>query len=383
MKRIRLLHLVASSRGGGATHVRDLALGLDLTRFAVQVAMPEDGGNVRREDFEAAGIPFHRVDFAAGFSLQTLWPIRRLAIQVNILHAHGARAAFWGRLATTALGAKRPEFVYSIHGFMIPHYPLPRRLLLWLQEKIQSLQVDKYIAVSFAEREALRRAGLAKDDKIAVVWYGIEIERFEKTTVDRDTLRSSFEIGTDEVLLAMICRFFWPRDFHTLLHAFHQAIGQVPNLRLLLVGDGPWRSQIETLLDELNLRGRVIMPGLRQDISNLLHAADVFVLTSGGGDGLPISILEAMAAARPVIATASDGIPEEVIHGKTGFIPGLRDVSALAEAIVKLAQNPDLRQRMGKAGRQRVRREFARERMIEAMTNIYDDLLNATDSRTP
>lgn len=368
MKQINVLHLVASSHGGGATHVRDLAIGLPRQQYVSSVAMPEDDGIVHAADFTSHGIAFHPLNNQVG-------QIRALARQVDILHCHGARAAFWGRLATTALGSKRPKIVYSIHGFMIPHYPLPRSLLLWTLEKIQSPQVDKYIAVSFAEREALRRAGLAKYDEISVAWYGIEVDRFERATVDRDTLRSGFGIGMDETLLVMICRFFWPRDFHTLLHAFHQATGQVADLRLLLVGDGPWRLQIETMLDELDLRSRVTMPGLRQDIPNLLHATDVFVLTSSGGDGLPISILEAMAAARPVIATASDGIPEEVIHGKTGFTTGLGDASALAEAMVKLARNPDLRQRMGEAGRQKAHQEFTREQMIERITTIYDEVL--------
>lgn len=364
---MKVLHLVASSHGGGATHVRDLALGLSRQGYVVSVAMPEDGGIVHAEDFTTNGITF--------YPLTDKVQIRTLARKVDILHCHGARAAFWGRLATLSLGKKRPKLVYSIHGFMIPHYPWPRRLLLNWQEKIQAGQVDRYIAVSQAERESLRRAGLGRDETVSVVWYGIEVEKFEKACMDRTTLRAGFRVSSNEILLAMMCRFFWPRDFPTLIHAFYQAIEKIPNLRLLLVGDGPWRPQIEMLLEQLHLQDRVILPGMREDIADLLHAADIFVLTSRGGDGLPISILEAMAAARPVIATATDGIPEEVIHGETGILCPMGRADDLAVAIIRLAENQTLRQSMGMTGHQRVRMYFHRQQMISKVSKLYQELL--------
>ncbi len=370
---IKILHLVASSRGGGATHVRDLALGLPRDRYACSVAMPEDGGTVHAADFISHGVDFH--------PLTSKMQIRRMATQVDILHCHSARAAFWGRLMTMALGAKRPKIVYTIHGLMIPHYPFPRRLLLTIQEKMQAFQVNQFVAVSNAERDGLLRTGIANGHDIQVVRYGINLEAFEKSAIDGAALRSAFGISPDNILVTMICRFFWPRDFPTLLHAFHQAAIHAPYLRLLLVGDGPWRPQIETLLDDLDLRGRVIMPGARVDVADLLHISDIFVLTSSGGDGLPISILEAMAAGLPVIATASDGIPEEVFPGETGLLAPLRDVATLAEAMVKLAQDSDMRHSMGMAGQRRAHSEFAREQMVTAMMKVYDSVLSS-DSKS-
>lgn len=365
---IRVLHLVASSHGGGATHVRDLALRLPSQQYLTVVAMPEDKGIVDAIDFKESEVTFYPWS-------GTLSQVRAMASQVDVLHCHGARAAFWGRLAAVTLGPKRPKIVYSIHGFMIPHYSPPYRWLLGLQEKIQAPQVDRYIAVSHAEKKTLWQAGLGRDDKVTVIWYGIDTEKFVTSPDDRETLRSSFGVKPTEVLLAMVCRFFWPRDFDTLLHAYHLALKQAPSLRLLLVGDGPWRPRIERFLDQLDLGRQVILPGIRRDIVHLLHACDIFVLTSRGGDGLPISILEAMAAARPVIATATDGIPEEVIEGETGFVPPLRNVTELAEAMVKLAQNPDLRQTMGMAGQQRVQTFFKLTQMVDKIIAVYQELL--------
>ena len=367
---IGVLHLIASSHGGGATHVRDLALSLSAAQYRTIVAMPEDKGPVQATDFSGSKVTFYPWT-------GSLRQVRTLTGQVDILHCHGARAACWGRAAVIGLGAKRPKIVYSVHGFMIPHYPPPRRWLLALQEKIQAPQVDQFIAVSHAEKKILLQAGLRRDDKVTVIWYGIDCERFAQPPGDRETLRAGFGVQTHEILLAMICRFFWPRDFQTLLQAYHLALTQVPTLRLLLVGDGPWRAQIEILLAGLNLRQQVILPGIRRDVANLLHAGDIFVLTSGGGDGLPISILEAMAAGRPVIATDTDGIPEEVIAGETGFVTGLRDVTALAEAMVKLAQDEALRRTMGLAGQRRAQTFFRLEQMAAKTAAVYQQLLTA------
>ena len=373
---IKVLQMVPSSRGGAASHVRDLALGLPAADYQVNVVMPLDGGNIIPQHFTEANVTLIPAAIDAGLSLNTWQQVRNTLQQgqYDILHLHGARAAFWGRLATFGL-RPCPTTIYSIHGFMIPHYAWHRRTLFTLQEKLQARQIDHFIAVSQAEKENIRRIRLGNDNNTSVIWYGIDVDNFRHPQTLPDTLRAQLHIPAEDVLFTMICRFFWPRDFPTLLRAFHQALTQVPNIHLLLVGDGPWKPQIETLLDELNLRSHVTLPGLRRDVPDLLHAADVFVLTSGGGDGLPISILEAMAAARPVIATASDGIPEEIIHNETGLLVPLRDVSALAQAIVQLAQDQTARQQMGAANLQRVQQHFTRQQMVDNIADLYRRLM--------
>jgi len=381
MKPVHLLHLVASSRGGGATHVRDLALGLDPARFAVQIVMPEDGGNVRREDFKAAAIPFHRVDIAAGFSPRALHHIRRLVTDVDILHVHGARAALFGRLAAASLGRRRPRVVYIIQGFSLPFYPAPRRLLMLALERLLAPFTDAVIAVSDEERRTFLAQNITSPEQVSVVWNSVHVAPFREAEGERISTRASLGLPNDAVLITTICRLYKPRDLQTLLTAFARLAETDLRLYLLVVGDGPDRPQVEALRERLGLASRVsspsrvILAGQRQDIPAILTASDVFTLTTWGWEGLPFTILEAMAAARPVVATHAGGIPEAVVEGETGLLVPRRDATALAEALGRLAAEPELRASMGAAGRRRAETLFSQRRMIELTTMVYDRLL--------
>jgi len=375
MTSIRLLHLVASSRGGGAAHVRDLALGLDPVCFAVQVAMPEDSGNVRREDFEAAGVPFHRVDIAAGFSLQALWRIRRLAARVDVLHVHGARAALFGRLAAASLGRRRPSLVYTIHGFAAPHYSQPRRGLLLALELALAPLTDHFIAVCQAEREALLAAGVARYEQVQVVWNGIHVTRFQDVRLDRVAWRATLGVPSGAFLITTICRLYRPRDFETLLRAFRLVADTCSTAHLLIVGDGPLRPQVEQQISALSLAQRVTLPGWRDDLPAVYAASDVYVLTTWGWEGLPLTVLEAMAASLPVVATGAGGVPEAVVDGGTGLLVARHDVNGLTGALRTLIERPERRKAMGAAGRARVESHFTAEQMVAQTAVVYEQLL--------
>jgi len=373
---INILYLVASSRGGGATHVRDLALGLDRSRFAVQVAMPEDGGNVRREDFEAVGIPFHRVDIAAGLSLRALRHIRCLIADADILHVHGARAALFGRLAAASLGPRRPCVVYTIHGFAAPHYPQPRRASLLAIERALAPATDRFIAVCQAEREALMAAGVAQPEQVRVVWNGIEVARFRDVAVDRAVQRAALGVPSDALLITTVCRLYKPRDFNTLLHAFREVADACPTAYLLIVGDGPYRPQVEALISRLDLAPNVTLAGFRRDIPQLLAASDIFVLATALWEGLPLTILEAMASGLPVVASDVGGIREAVVHLETGILIPPKAPRALSEALLELLTDQQRAMAMGQMGRERAEKSFTLERMAQETVAIYEDLVS-------
>lgn len=375
MTRISVLELVASSRGGGAVHVRDLALGLDRTHFAPQVAMPEDGGNVSLGDFLDAGIPFHRVDIAAGFSLRALRQLRLLAAEVDILHVHGARAALFGRLAAIALGRQRPHVVYTIHGFAAPHYPAPRRQLLFAVERCLAGCTGQWISVSNAERESLLRAGMADPSRTAVIWNGIDVTPFANVRQDCHSARSELDLPQDAFVLTTICRLYRPRDFPTLLRAFRVVQSTMPQAHLLVVGDGPLRTQVENGIVSLALQDRVRLLGMRRDVPQVLGATDLFVLSSGEWEGLPLSVLEAMAAALPVVASDVGGTREAVMDGRTGYLFPPGDATALAQRLQLLAQDPVMAQQMGQQGRARIEQHFARDRMVRETAVLYGRLL--------
>jgi glycosyltransferase involved in cell wall biosynthesis len=369
---IRVLHLVASSRGGGAAHVRDLALGLDRARFAAHVAMPEDGGNVRRETFDAHGIPFHAVNIAEGFSPSALLNIRRLLRAVDVLHVHGARAALYGRWAASVLGDPRPRVIYTLHGFAAPHYPPPRRTALLAVERALAPLTDCVVAVCEAERDAFVRASLAPPERVRVARNGIDAAPFSAPDTNRVRQRIALGAPPDSILITTICRLHKPRDFDTLLRAFKRVVEKYPPAHLLVVGDGPLRPHIERDVAALALAGRVTLAGWRADLPSLYAATDIYALTTWGWEGLPLTVLEAMAAARPVAATRAGGIPEAVVEGETGLLVERRDANGMAAALTRLASDRGLRERMGNAGRARVQRQFTLAKMIADVERVYE-----------
>lgn len=375
MKRMRVLLLVASCRGGGASHVRDLALGVDSARFSVEVAMPEDGGNVGREDFDQSGIPFHRVDIAEGLSLRALHRIRHLIARVDILHVHGARAAFFGRLAGASLGTRRPRIVYTIHGLAAPHYRHPRSGLLLGVERGLACLTDRFIAVSRSEREALLAASIARPERVSVVWNGIDVARFGATAADRAAQRAAIGVPGDARLVTTVCRLYKPRDFETLLAAFQEVVRARPSAWLLIVGDGPYRAQIETRIHALGNTPNAKLAGFRNDIPQILYASDIFVLSTALWEGLPLTVLEAMASGLPVVASDVGGIGEAVLHQETGFLVPPRSPTHLREALLNLVDDDQKAEVMGRMGRKRVVEHFTLRRMAWETMAIYEGLL--------
>jgi glycosyltransferase involved in cell wall biosynthesis len=376
MTRLSVLELVASSRGGGAVHVRDLALALDPTRFAAQVAMADDGGTVSPDDFAAAGIPFHSLDIAAGFSLSAIGQLRRLLNGVDLLHMHGARAALFGRLAAHSLGAAvRPRVVYSIHGFAAPHYPPPRRQVLLAVEHALAPITDLYVCVSHAEKEALLAAGVANARPVRVIWNGIDIQRFAGLVGRGEQVRSALQVPTEAFVVTTVCRLFRPRDFQTLLHAFRQVLDRLPGAHLLIVGDGPLRPQIEGLVASLHLENHAHLLGMRRDVPQILRATDVLVLSSKSWEGLPLTVLEAMASSLPVVASDVGGTREAIVDGETGLLFPSGDATALAQGTLSLARDPLLARQMGQHGLARAREHFTFQRMARETAALYEQLL--------
>ncbi|TEU13610.1 MAG: glycosyltransferase family 1 protein [Anaerolineales bacterium] len=380
---INVLHLVASSHGGAATHVRDLALGLPRQRFRTTVAMTLDGGNVSSSDFTTAKTTFEPVNIASGLVWHEVLHLRRLlqAGNFHLVHLHGARAAFYGRLAVATL-RPRPRAVFSIHGFAIPFYPLLKRVAyLWLERALQQV-TDCTICVAQAEASLFLSFGLTTQEQTRVVPYGIDVARFATPLADITRLREDLGVGQGLVVLT-VCRLNVPRDFASLLTAFCKVRGGFPTAHLLIVGDGPQRAEVEAFIHRLGLTHCAHITGFRNDVPALMALADVYVLTSYGWEGYPISTLEAQAAGVPIVVTDAGGSREAVQHEKTGLVVPKRHPDLLAEALLRLLRDPDLRQRMGEAGQQRAHREFTRERMIGAMTDVYCELLSAAYSGTP
>ena len=376
MTPVRVLELVASSRGGGAAHVRDLAVGLQRLGHDVLVGMAQDGGSVQAEDLETQGVTFCRLDFATGFSVSALAQLRRLLTDAQILHMHGARAALFGRLALLSQPKnRRPRSVYSIHGFAAPHYSFPRRQILLGTERLLAPVTDWWICVSKAERQALLSTGIADPLRVQVIWNGIDTLRFTPERTAQAEVREELGLPTDAYVVITICRLFRPRDFGTLLTAFRDVTEALSSAHLLIVGDGPLRTEVENQVQALQLASSVHLLGMRRDVPRLLQGANVLVLSSRGWEGLPLTVLEAMASALPVIASDVGGTREAVQEGETGYLYLPGDAATLARLMLKLARDPALGAELGRNGLTRVREHFDVTRMVKETAALYEQLV--------
>jgi glycosyltransferase involved in cell wall biosynthesis len=373
---ISVLELTASSRGGGAVHVRDLVRILDPSRFAPAVAMPEDAGHVTAADFTGYGVPFHRLDIASGPSLTALRKLRSLISgqRFDILHCHGARAAFYGRLAAALLGKSRPKIVYSIHGFAAPHYALPRRSVLLGIERLLSPLTDAVICVSAAERESFATEGFGPPERLHLAHHGIDAVRFRDVLVDQARQRAALSVPLGASLVTTICRLYRPRDFETLLSAFARVRLEFSTAHLLIVGDGPYRARIESLIKDLHIAPHVTLAGFRRDTPEVLATSDIFVLSTALWEALGLTILEAMASGLPVVASDVGGITEAVIHQETGIVVPPKNATILYESLLDLLANKGKARAMGQRGQERVFEYFTLERMGRDTMAVYEGL---------
>jgi glycosyltransferase involved in cell wall biosynthesis len=209
--------------------------------------------------------------------------------------------------------------------------------------------------------------------KIQVVPNGVAVEEFEQ--VDAAAVQELRPLQSKWPVVLSVARLDEQKGQRYLL----EAASYVPRTLFVFLGDGPDRSRLEAQAVERRLATRVMFPGQRRDVAVWLAACDIFVLPSLW-EGLPLSILEAMAARKPVIATAIGGTPEIVAHRRTGLLVPAANSMALANAIRQLLSDAPLAERLAAAGHARVKQEFSIEIMTERVTSIYDQVLNARPS---
>jgi glycosyltransferase involved in cell wall biosynthesis len=290
------------------------------------------------------------------------------AEQAAVFHAHlnWPLACRYGLLAATL--ARVRAIVATEHLFL----EIPWRRSIYLQRFICA-GVDRYLAVSDEVARRLRQTLRFPARKIRVVHNGIPLAAFDRHT--SRALRASLTGGVERPIVLTTARLAEQKGHRYLL----EAAALVPEATFVLAGDGPDRAKLEALACDLGLTDRVLFLGHRHDVPDLLASCDLFVLPSLF-EGHPLSILEAMAAGRPVIATAIGGTDEAVIQCQTGLLIPPADSAALASAITVVLNDPALARRLGEAGRARVRRNFAAEIMVRRVTDIYGELLGPAEA---
>lgn len=290
--------------------------------------------------------------------------------KIRIVHTHSSKAGILGRWAARL--AKAEIILHTVHGWSFHDYQ-PRLLkifFIWL-ERISARFTDKLIVVSNYDKQKGLDNHIGEESKYLLIRYGINFSEFG---VDDRNIRKELGIDNNELVVGMVSCLKHqksPKDFVKLAYLINQIL---PDIKFLLVGDGILRQRIKRLIAKFNLQNQVILTGWRRDIPRILSAIDVFVLTSLW-EGLPVSILEAMAASLPVVATQTSGIKEVVREGKSGFLVAPRHTEKMAEKLSYLLRDERLRRQIGQNASASLDSDFSLENMGKHTENLYWDLV--------
>ncbi|MGH7681315.1 MAG: glycosyltransferase family 4 protein [Candidatus Eiseniibacteriota bacterium] len=364
---LRILHLDSERPWrGGERQVLELMRRQRARGDQPALAAPAE--SVIYEKAARESFSVHAVPMRGTWDVPSSLAVARLhrSLRPDLVHWHAARAHAIGALA--ALLAPGPKRILSRRvDFRVRRNP--GSVLLY------SLPIDAIIAISEGVRRALIDSGVASE-RIRVVPSGIDLTPYD-TPFDRNEVRSRLGIGERERMVLQVAALAPHKSQVDLLDAAALAVQARPELRFWIAGEGPLRADLEGQSRRLGLQERVRFLGFRNDVTDLLRAADIFCVSSYL-EGLGTSTLDAMAAGLPVVATQVGGIPEIVTDGDSGLLVPARDPRRLADAIVKLGGDPGLRQAMGAAGKRRAQ-EFSADRTSEGTRRVYLEALAGSD----
>lgn len=377
-----MLSGVAIEGGGAEQVIQDLARGFATRGHEVMVAFLESTDAVVPE-LEALGIRCERLlprrtladSPLADFTPSCIPGFRRLIadFRPNIIHSHVPRPTLWAALALRTM-RRRPPFIYTEHSIqeVYPRWAAPLyRIFLPVTRAV--------VAVSNASAMSFSRRWIGYRGSVWRIWNGIDPGRLAPRR-SRDETRRELGSTEDTQVVCNVANLTRPKSHLTLIEALARLAPSAGKLQCWLVGsfehEPPMVEAVRAAIAKGGLSETVKLLGRRRDVPDLLHAADIFVLSSRQ-EGFPITILEAMAAGKPIVATDVGGCAEAVVDGETGLIVPPEDPAALAEAIASLLGDPERARAMGAAGRERVQREFTIDRMVEQHLELYTQALEA------
>lgn len=320
---------------------------------------------------QGEGVEVYCLNRRAGRDWRVTWRMARLfrARRIEVAHAHQYTPFFYGALARL-LSGRLPRLILTEHG---RHYPdLVSPLRRALNRLVFDRVADAISAVcTFSARSLSRNDGFA-GPRIEIIENGIVLDRYQ-TTTDRRALRQRLGLEKERRYVVNVARFHPVKDHAMLLQAFARVATLRDDVDLLLAGDGPLRPNLERLIDELGLAGRVRLLGVRADVPEILQAAELFALTSVS-EAASLTLLEAMAAGLPVVVTAVGGNPEIVRHQREGLLVPRGDAQATADAIIHLLDHPHQGATLGAAARARVHERYQLTQTIDTYYRLYERL---------
>ena len=383
MQKIKVINPITRLIVGGAQEtVIETCACINKDRFETQiVAGPQTGpegeliSEVKKRQIPLTLIPelvreINPVkDFIAAYKLVKLFKRE----QPHIVHTHSSKTGIIGRWAARLAGV--PVIVHTVHGWGHHPYqqPLIQKIYIFAEQKTVSF-TDKLIAVSTLNVDKGLKDHIGTREKYAVIHSCINLDDFSRPKVDPLSLRKALGIDAASPVVGTVSRLSHQKNPLDFVRMAAQVKKEIPTARFLFVGDGPLRAETEALIRELHLEQDIILAGLRMDVPDLLHAMDIFTLTSLW-EGLPRVIPQAMIAGLPVVANNVDGNAEIIRDGVNGFLTPPGDISLMAERIVRLLKDQPLKQAIVAQGRETAAQEFSLHDMVKKIETLYDELL--------
>jgi glycosyltransferase involved in cell wall biosynthesis len=363
--RLPVMFVITSMPVGGAeTLLVNLIRRMDRSRFAPELCCLKSlgplGEVMAREIPTFNNLLSNKWDIGVLGRLTRLLKERRTAAVITV---GAGDKMFWGRLAARRAGV--PVVISAIHSTGWPDAigRLNRMLTPW---------TDAFIGVAAPHGRYLIDEEGFPAHKVRVIPNGVDVDKFNPS-VDGSHVRTELGLSATTPVAGIVAALRPEKDHATLLRAMAIVHRSVPDAHLLIVGDGPERPVLEVLSRDLSLDRAVHFLGTRSDIPQLLAAMDVFVLTSRM-EASPVSILEAMAIGKPVIAPRVGSIPDSVAHGQTGFLTDPGNVEEVASRLVELFLHPDGAAAMGKAGRALVERRWSLDCMVDGYQRLIEEI---------
>jgi glycosyltransferase involved in cell wall biosynthesis len=349
--------------GGAETLLVNLVRRLDPARFAPELCCLKYfgplGEELAREVPSFTGLLAHKYDLRVLGRLTRLLRERRTDAVITV--GTGGDKMFWGRLAAWRAGV--PVIASALHSTGLPDH------VEWLNRRLEPL-TDAFIAVAQSHAGYLSRCEGCPPHKVRVVPNGVDVERFRPLAPSQG-LREKLGLPAGAPLAAIVAALRPEKNHELFLRAAALVGAELPAARFLVVGNGTLRSRLETSAAELDIAEAVHFVGTRSDVPELLSLADVLVLSSQM-EANPVSILEALACEKPVVATRVGSVPETVKDGVNGYLVPAGDAKRMAERLIALMTDPDLARRLGQAGRRLVVADWSLDRMVDG----YQDLIH-------
>lgn len=360
-----ILYVIWSLGLGGAEQVViNLARGLDKSRFRPFVACLNDEGRFA-DELKKEGISIFALNKKRGVDLSVVPKLVEIIKEndIRIVHTHLWGANFWGRWAARAAGV--PVIIATEHG--IQEYRTPLHFLL---DRLLSRYTDKVVFVSETVRQAYGKKLCGDLRKTALILNGVKLASSDDP--DGVSIRKEFHIAENETLISCVGRLSEEKGQKYILEAM--AGFGLSNVKLLIVGDGPLLESLKSQAAGYKLGNKVIFAGFRKDVRAILKASDIVVLPSKR-EALSLVMLEAMALAKPVVATDVGDASRVIRDGINGFLIPVADKIALKEALSLVLGNKERMAEIGQQARETIEKDYSAETMIQRHQKLYEELL--------